>query len=627
MSPRPDGLVELGLWNLAMKTNLIVSALAVSALGLLAAPQTAEACGGTFCDAGPNAMPVDQTGEVILFVMGEETTEAHIKVQYDPSTEADAFAWVVPVTELPEFAVGSDRLFDNVLAGTVPAYGFTTQFDSCDSPDGDGGDPNGGGGTGGAADGSDGGGDDGGPGGPEIVLETTVGAFDVVALSGGTSEELIQWLIDNDYQQDPAAEPIFEEYLAEDYVFLAFKLTTGAEVAEIHPITLTFPNNEACVPIRLTRIAAVEDMEIRTFFLSENRVVPQTYNHVLINPLKLDWPNLASNYKEVITLAVDADEAEGRAFVTEYAGPSDIVSASGLYSETWDSAPFAAMDPVDVVDELAVQGLMSCFGGGSGGSDGGADGTMCQYNHPLLRGLLNQWLVVPKGVDEVDYYGCVSCYEGLIDVEAWDGTEFSAALAERIIEPGAHANSLLQSWPYLTRMYTTISPGEMTVDPFFHENPDLAEVDLTFENATRRFLCNGDTLWTLPNGDEVYSPDGSWPSFEGEMPWEEEVSEIASQGAPLVLATRTDEIQAVLVEHNCAFNFPSPQACGNGSDDDDGEGDGGTGNGGSTGGDSAGQDGADGDGGGCGCTTTDPSEGGLLFGLFGLGLLATRRRR
>ena len=38
---------------------------------LVAAPQEAEACGGFFCDGGPQPMPVDQTGEDILFVMDQ----------------------------------------------------------------------------------------------------------------------------------------------------------------------------------------------------------------------------------------------------------------------------------------------------------------------------------------------------------------------------------------------------------------------------------------------------------------------------------------------------------------------------------------------------------------------------
>ena len=47
-------------------------------------------------------------------------------------------------------------------------------------------------------------------------------------------------------------------------------------------------------------------MDIRAFFLGDARVVPVNYRHVLLNPLKIDWFNNASNYKEVISMAVDA---------------------------------------------------------------------------------------------------------------------------------------------------------------------------------------------------------------------------------------------------------------------------------------------------------------------------------
>lgn len=620
-----------------MKKSALLTIFGAAAVAFVAPQNRAEACGGTFCDTGPQSMPVDQTGEVVLFVMGEDYTEAHIQIQYDPNTTAEEFAWVIPITEIPEFAVSSDPLFDAVLAGTVPRYGFSTQSDSCG--DGDDG-VDGGFGTG-AAGGDESGGDSTGGDVPEVVFEDTVGAFDIVVLAGGTSAELIEWLTTNGYQQDPAAEPIFEEYLAENYLFAAMRLTNGAETSEIHPISLRFPNNDACIPLRLTRIAAVEDMGVRTFFLADDRVVPETYKHVLVNPLKLDWPSQGSNYNEVISLAVDADEADGRAFVTEFAGSTSVVQQAGLWSRNWDASAFETLPVLDVIGELESQGLLSCFDNGGGfGSDssgGGGDPTACQYNHELLRGLLQQYIPVPDGVEEVDFYGCLSCYEGLIDAQAWDGAAFAMALGERIIDPGQHAVQILDSWPYLTRMYTTISPAEMTTDPFFHINPDLDDVDLTNEIATRRLLCDGGNLWTLPNGDEVYVPGGGWPAFDGEMPWEEEIAEIASAGAPLVLVDRSAEIDVQLAEYNCGFLWPTPEACGVEPPDDDGgldDGDGdtdGLGDSGTTDGifdtdgGSAGQDSDDASG-GCGCTTS-PRQGGWAFALFGLGLIAARRRR
>jgi hypothetical protein len=38
-------------------------------------------------------------------------------------------------------------------------------------------------------------------------------------------------------------------------------------------------------------------MDIRVFVLANDRAAPTNYRHVLVNPLKIDWLNLASNYK------------------------------------------------------------------------------------------------------------------------------------------------------------------------------------------------------------------------------------------------------------------------------------------------------------------------------------------
>jgi hypothetical protein len=91
--------------------------------------EPARACGGFFGDVVDNQpIPVDQTGENILFAIDEAagTVEAHIQIQYtgDPLK----FGWVIPVTAVPELAVGSELLFTNLLAalglGVVFAFAW-----------------------------------------------------------------------------------------------------------------------------------------------------------------------------------------------------------------------------------------------------------------------------------------------------------------------------------------------------------------------------------------------------------------------------------------------------------------------------------------------------------------------
>ncbi len=518
------------------------SALAFAAASLT--PSTAAACGGTFCDSGPTAMPVDQTGENILFHIGDNSVEAHIQIQYDPNSGAEQFAWVIPVLSIPQFEVGSQLLFDAILNASVPSYGLSVQSDFCGEGElgGEGDD----GGLTGAAGEDDNAGEGGGED-PTVVLNTTVGAFEISVLDGGTVDGVMQWLSDNGYQQDPAAAPIIEEYLNEEYLFVAMKLSNRAGVDEIHPIVIRYDGVEPCVPIRLTRIAAVEDMEIRTFFLQDARVVPVNYRHVLINPLKLDWLNNANNYKEVISMAVDAQEADGNAFVTEYAGPSNVVPQWLIYQEQWNSAPFEAFvdSPVGVIEELESQGLMFC--------DTEWDVT-CTYNHPLLEGIVNDFIPVPDGVDANLFYDCLSCYVDQIDLSQWDALQFAARLDERLIAPAKQAVALLNDNPYLTRMYTTISPAEMNEDPIFRINSALDDVqNIQFASQTNH--CDGSASVTLPDGRSVIFPDStsmSWPDFGDEMPWEEDVDqENMAENSPLVnLVDNTEEIDKLLEAHN-----------------------------------------------------------------------------
>src|SRR6186713_1389333 len=93
-------------------------AFGLAALSPMLVPAPAQACGGLFCDSGPMSMPVDQSGENILFVWKDGSIEVHIQIQYEG--DAAKFGWVIPLQSLPTFSVGSEPLFQALLAGTVP---------------------------------------------------------------------------------------------------------------------------------------------------------------------------------------------------------------------------------------------------------------------------------------------------------------------------------------------------------------------------------------------------------------------------------------------------------------------------------------------------------------------------
>lgn len=571
--------------------------LGLAACAMALSPRNAHACGGFFCDGGSQPMPVDQTGEDVLFVMDEGEVEVHIRIDYEG--EAAAFAWVVPVLSVPtQFAVGSQQLFDIVKAGSVPSYGFSTTADDCAPPSndsgmspGDGDSPNG-----------DGGGLrlDLGSNDPEVLAEAQVGAYDIVVIGGQpdgstTAQAVFDWLGDNGYQQDEAALPLLGQYLDEGHAFVALKLAGHAGVESLHPIMLRFDQPEPCVPLRLTSIAASDDMAVRTYFLAEHRVVPSTYAHVRVNPLKIDWPNQATNYAEVVTQAVDADPANGRAFVTEYAGPSDVVFASGLVFNSWSLEDFEGTTPQQALEALREQSLLWCVGFDPA--------QQCAGLHPMVEPLIAEWML-PEDTALSEFLEAPESFLDTIDLDRWDeGIPFAEGIAARVFEPAYNARDALEGHPYLTRMFTTISPHEMTVDPMFYENPDLGEVPNN-RTATRRTLCNGDMLWTLPDGREVYVPAGeAWPDLGGDMFWEEEVAQMPSAGAPMLLLDNATAIDALLAEYNAAAGWgpqdadPTPDL-GPGADDTRAQ--------------------------GCGCNSG--SSGSAML-LCGFALIAMRRRQ
>lgn len=531
--------------------RLAVSIGAISVALGLGASTPAWACGGTFCDRGPVGsppMPVDQTGENVIFVMKPGIVQAHIQIQYQG--DPDKFAWIIPVQKVPTVKVGSQIFFTNMLNGTVPTFQMTTTFTNCASAQGS--QSSSGPGCGASSDDSangggfaSGGSSSGGAGNinaPQVVSKDTVGNFEVTVLEPVDTQGLVDWLDQNGFEPDAAdATPVLQDYLSRNYVFVAVKLVPNAGIDEIHPLVIEYEGDEPCVPLKLTRVAAVEDMTVRTFFLGEHRVVPTgAYKHVTLDSARLDWTGLGTNYNLAIARAVDAPVANGRAFVTEYAGSSNVVSKTGIFSNGWSSEAFADLGPTDVVPELAAQQLLACQSSAN-----------CLASHPLVFPLLDSYLPPPAGVSPEEFYSCVSCYPEA-DLSAWDAAAFAADFQELIVDPGKLAWNALSSTLYLTRMVTRISPAEMTDDPTFVEwNSSLPDVS-NFLNATQTNRCDGKLQTTAPDGRVMVG--GANNLDPAVLPWDERVEEFQANGDHLVLVDNDAKIDESLA----AFNGPEP---------------------------------------------------------------------
>ncbi len=105
----------------------------------------------------------------------------------------------------------------------------------------------------------------------------------------------------------------------------------------------------------------------------------------------------------------------------------------------------------------------------------------------------------------------------------FDSVVLTQDLNEKVVIPTRKAGEMFTEHPYLTRMYTTLSPSEMTRDPVFSFNPDLPDVT-NVHTARLIYYCGlipNDTIETTPA--VLVTEDGwelSFPHGTNENPWD-----------------------------------------------------------------------------------------------------------
>ncbi len=491
----------------------------------------AEACGGLFC----RRAPVDQNGERILFASDGKTVTAYVQIQYQGT--AEAFSWIVPVPTTPKLSVGSDALFTALRATTRPQFNLTIDTEGdCKR---------------------EGGGMFGAPqaapasakkasGGVEVVRREQVGAFDAAVLDATDAEALKKWLKDNDYDIPPKVDPLLDPYVAGKYKFVALKLANNATTGDIQPIVMTYEATKPGIPIRLTGVAATPDMNVFVWVLGKERAVPENYRHAQINEARIDWLGSGQNYPSVVTAAMN--EAGGQAFVTDYAGDSAAVNLGALRAPSVDLESMKQIsEPVAFAIAVRNTGLVPDTGGSGS---------------PYI-GFLARYVKKPaKHWDTTDdaFYRNIAAYKEDLAAEqiVADGAKAAEELDERYVQPPKQVAKIFGEHKYLTALYTTLSPDEMTQDPMFVFNKDLPTVSNMHEAKGVR-KCSGAVTFgrapieiTLRNG-VTYKIAGGGGSSSGprvSMPAAARIEQLKSEGGASVITDNKPRITAALGDVN-----------------------------------------------------------------------------
>ncbi|MFT5435050.1 MAG: hypothetical protein ACI9OJ_005767, partial [Myxococcota bacterium] len=188
-----------------MRKLLTIAALT---LGIAAGPMAASACGGFFC----GGVPMDQSGERVLFGVKDGTVQAHIQIFYQG--DADKFAWVLPLPQEPtNIAVSTDTLFQQLTNRTRPSFNLEfTNTNDCYFQWGWGFDDADGFGAGGVPEANQ------REPSVEVLQEAEVGPYDAVVIrasgtDAGAADAVFKWLNDNGYEQPELAKNHIHEYV------------------------------------------------------------------------------------------------------------------------------------------------------------------------------------------------------------------------------------------------------------------------------------------------------------------------------------------------------------------------------------------------------------------------------
>ncbi len=513
----------------------------------------AWACGGFFC----SGQQIDQSGERVLFVVEDGHVEAHIQIQFEGT--ASDFSWVVPVSEVPTFDVGSDEAFTALLSSTVPRFMRDTRYVPGCEPD-----------WGGDADAdadSDADGDsDADVGGAVTVVSSGVaGPYATVVVDSEDPDALVRWLEENEYDVGEGALPIIASYVNAGFYFAGLKLQNDRSVGDLRPIVLDIPTDEPCLPIRLTSIAATPNMPIIVWVLADAQAVSLNYPELWLNDLYL-YAADDGDYGDLANRALD--EIGGRGFLVDYAGsPADARSA--MNPDRYDTDRLATItDPRELLHEVEAQGLLAS---------------------PKTLELLQEYVPIPESyvaeeISPAEFYACVDC-----GLECWDDEEggdcwqecdrcygdelvesgyeldapgLAAAIEREIVEPLQGVADALSRHSKLTRLYTTMSPSEMTEDPIFATNPDLPDVP-TLRSGLRTFMCSPDSPWdgtgqwdvVTPNGVRACIPSAEWGDPDDEMPAALLAIQQTGRGAGRLIADNRDDVNA---RYRCSPDGPDP---------------------------------------------------------------------
>lgn len=440
---------------------------------------------------------IDQAGAKVLLAQDGDQVACHMQVQY--YGDAADFGMVIPTPTLPTVGIGSEELFTALRDATRPDFALARRTEgTCKT------ESSGGGLFGPAAAPASrvGASKPSAPNaGVAIVAQSEVGPYDATVLKAENADSLRKWLEDNQYVVPAKLDQAVTAYVDAQAYFVAVKLQKDRSAGEIQPLVLRYQADKPGVPVRLASVSAVPDMDVYMWVLGASRAVPDNYEHVEINEARLDWFNDGDNYRQVVTAAMD--EAGGRAWATDFAGKSSAVKLPAELKRRAELDTISLSAKTNGADFVAHVKSQRYFPQAS------AELAFLTRHVAGYAGMAADNTALRASADNT-----------ALRATAVDTAKAMKELHDSFIQPAKDAQRLFSEHPYLTQLYTTLSPDEMTIDPTVVFTTEMGDVT-NHHKAEAITLCS-DQYYVdkapvrikLPNGQTWLAEEGT-PSGGG----------------------------------------------------------------------------------------------------------------
>ncbi len=261
---------------------------------LVGAGQASAMCCPIPCDG----CWIESAGQLNLVVVDRQAGRVQLVPNIRLVGQAQDFALIVPTPTVPSFDVAPASVWEELTLMTAPAPAGTSS------------------GCGGAEQvvavdtGTNDPTDEAGRVG--VIVQETVGAFQVTVLEATDPNALIDWLVQHDFPLDGADASLFEPYIERQWVFTAMKLD---------PMQAVMPRggwNTNVDPVRMTYTA--ENFEMALPLMSVNRAARMPVSVYVVDDHRMDLDGFETLYANRVT------PAEHNAIVQKHPGMQEFVA-------------------------------------------------------------------------------------------------------------------------------------------------------------------------------------------------------------------------------------------------------------------------------------------------------------